>query len=63
MMETEARLRASLPPAVVATVRLEYVDDDLLVARCGGACTIELLWDGEAAHQLASVRHLRFAAP
>ena len=34
MMETEARLRASLPPAVVATVRLEYVDDDLLVARC-----------------------------
>ena len=32
-------------------------------AGAGGACTIELLWDGEAAHQLASVRHLRFAAP
>ena len=32
--ELEARLRASLPPAVVATLRVEYVDDDLLVARC-----------------------------
>ena len=34
MMETEARLRASLPPSVRATLALSYLDDELLIARC-----------------------------
>ena len=34
MMETEARLRASLPPSVRATLTLAYLDDALLIARC-----------------------------
>ena len=34
MMETEARLRAALPPSVRATLALSYLDDELLIARC-----------------------------
>ena len=34
MMETEARLRGSLPPSVRTTLALTYLDDELLVARC-----------------------------
>ena len=34
MMETEARLRAALPPSVRATLALSYLDGELLVARC-----------------------------
>jgi len=34
MMETEARLRAALPPSVHATLALSYLDDVLLIARC-----------------------------